>query len=358
MIKFSDKQWDAVIKNYRLWWDNKLGRPIIPVMFYGGEPGRAKPAADFPSFANCNDLSVTPEQVIDSYDYALCRNEFYGDAFPLMKMDNFGPGITAAFLGAELHNTPETVWFEPRKALPLSELHFEYDPNNIWLNRVKDIYIAGMKRWRGEVVMCMTDLSGILDILAVFRTTDNLLIDLYDEPGEVLRLAGELQALWFRFYNEINGILKGSRGYSDWSTIFSEKPSYIIQSDFSYMISPAMFQEFVLGELESSAGKLTNAFYHMDGIGQLPHLDMLLKSKNIKGIQWVPGTGAPDGMDWSEVYSKISAAGKKIQGQYNLDKYFYEILKVIKRPDDLIKMAVHYPVAQKREIFAELKNYF
>lgn len=358
MIKFSDKRWDTVIKNYRLFWDNKLGRPIIPVMFYGGEAGRAKPAADFPTFANCNDLSVAPEQVIDAYDYALCRNEFYGDAFPIMKMDNFGPGVAAAFLGAELHNAADTVWFVPKKILPLSELHFEYDPDNIWLNRVKDIYAAGMKKWRGQVVMCMADLGGVLDVLSVFRPADGLLFDLYDEPDQVLRLVGELQALWLRFYTEINEILKGGRGYSDWGTIFSEKPSYMLQSDFSFMIGPDMFSRFTLNELETTAAKLTNPFYHLDGMGQLPHLDYLLKSKHIKGIQWVPGTGAPNEMDWSEIYAKISAAGKKIQGQYGLDFQFNEILKVIKRPDDLIKMTVHYPITEKQEVFAALKNYF
>ena len=33
-------------------------------------------------------------------------------------------------------------------------------------------------------------------------------------------------------------------GYSDWSQVYSEVPSYIPQADLSYMIGRDMFQEF------------------------------------------------------------------------------------------------------------------
>ena len=33
----------------------------------------------------------------------------------------------------------------------------------------------------------------------------------------------------------------------------------------------------------------------------------------LKGVQWVPGAGAPDCRHWPEVYRKIRSAGKLIQ---------------------------------------------
>ena len=39
------------------------------------------------------------------------------------------------------------------------------------------------------------DLGGIMDVLQSFRGAENLLMDLYDAPEEVLRCVGELQQL-------------------------------------------------------------------------------------------------------------------------------------------------------------------
>lgn len=62
--------------------------------------------------------------------------------------------------------------------------------------------------------MGMTDLGGVLDILASFLTTDQLLYDLYDEPEEVQRLVWEISDLWSQFYSEILEIIAGQQGFS------------------------------------------------------------------------------------------------------------------------------------------------
>lgn len=357
MIAFSDRQWDRLIKNYRLWWKGELHRPILPCAFWGRDPGRPAPKNALLSFANCNDFGITPEQIIDRYDYELSCFEFAGDSFPQMQTLQFGPGVMAAFLGADLENDGNTVWFKTKKVLPLRELHLEYDADNKWLDRIREIFRAGMRRWGGEVVIGMPDLGGLLDVLATFRQTDNLLFDLYDEPEELVRVLDELSALWERFYAELVQILKGSRGYGDWSTLFYEKPSYILQSDFSYMIGTEMFDEFVKPWLAGTSSKLTNAWYHLDGIGALKHLDSLLTIPTIRGIQWVPGEGDARNMDWSDVYAKISKSGRKIQAYYDLDSYLDEILAVIERPDDLVKMQFVYPISRKEEILGRLRGY-
>ena len=55
-----------------------------------------------------------------------------------------------------------------------------------------------------------------------------------------------------------------------------------------------------------------NAVFHLDGIGELPHLESMLKIDEIKGIQWVHGDGEPALMDWSDVQTQILKAGKKL----------------------------------------------
>ena len=190
-------------------------------------------------------------------------------------------------LGAQLDNSSGQVWFWPPEDLPIQEIHLEYDPENFWLKRIKDICAEGMERWQGQVLVGMTDLGGNLDIPATFRTTEKLLMDLIDHPEEVERLTWEAHECWHKAYAAINEVLQPvNPGYSDWSGIYSDRPSYMLQCDFSYMISPKMFGRFVLPELQATCKRLSRSFYHLDGIGQIPHLDQILSIPELDGVQY------------------------------------------------------------------------
>lgn len=313
-VDFSAERWERVRESYRLWWAGELDRPIIPVELRGRDPGRPPPPAPLLTQATCHDLSVPAAGVIDRLDHELSTRLFLGDAYPRVNLDAFGPGILAGMLGARLDNSTGSVWFHPPEVLPLDEVRLEYDPENVWLCRIRELCTAAVDRWEGQVLVGMPDLGGNLDTLASFRPASELAMDLIDRPREVERLLREAHEAWHRVYRELHGILQSDRfGHTDWSGICSDAPSYMLQCDFSYMISPEMFQTFVMPELTASAQRLERSFYHLDGPGQLRHLDCLLGMERLDGVQWVPGAGSPGCARWPEVYRKIAAAGKKIQ---------------------------------------------
>lgn len=313
-VHFSKDDYLRVRENYMKWWAGELDRPIVPIVTTGH--GSDTITATDPSicFGNAWDTSISPKQFVEARDRELAQLRWHGDAYPNFAITTYGAGVMAAFLGCTPLSRPDTVWFlPPREDIPISELHFEFDGNNPHFRRVLNTYDAAMEKWRGSVVLNMVDLGGILDVLSSFRGAQNLLMDLYDSPDEVLRCVNELQELWFKYFDIFNGIMGDEvMGYSHWYGIYTEQPGYILQSDFSYMIGPDMFRTFVAPELKSSAKRICNAVYHLDGIGELPHLDQLLAMDEIKGIQWVPGSGAPETMDWTEVLSRILASGKKL----------------------------------------------
>lgn len=314
-LDFSTERWDIVAENYTEWWNGTLKRPIISIQTGGRDAGRPQPTLPYHFFVSFYDLSVAPEDIIDTHDYVLSTVKYLGDSFPKWS-SYFGPGVAAAFLGADLENSINsgTTWFKPKEIQDISSVNFKYDPENVWFQRVKAIYTAAKERWGDMVHYDMTDLGGNLDILSSFRPSENLLYDLYDHPDEVKRLTWQAHDMWWKYFDELNELLMPpNRGYSCWAPMWSPEPYYMLQCDFCYMIGPDMFDEFVKPELEATCKKLKNAFYHLDGIGELPHLDSLLQIKELKGIQWVPGDGQPDCSHWPEVYKKIRDAGKLIQ---------------------------------------------
>lgn len=314
-IHFDADRWRRVQTTYDSWWKGELQRPVVELTAPNRQPDRPCPPYPVLSQANCTDLSLPVDGLIDRLDWELSRKTFLGDAFPLVNLDIFGPGVVAAFAGAILDNSSGRVWFHPPwPDRPISDMHIQLDPESVWLARVEEICASAMKRWQGQVLVSMTDLGGNLDILQSFMTAERLLMELYDQPDEVVRLLWEAHDTWRECYRRINAVLQPvNPGYSDWSGIYSDRPSYILQCDFSYMIGPKMFRQFVAPELERTCQDLDRSFYHLDGAGQLPHLDQLLAMEDLDGIQWVVGANGGREEDWPEVRRKIAQSGKRTQ---------------------------------------------
>lgn len=314
-IHFSPSRWEEIQKNYTSWWNGTSARPLIKVTVKKAyAPVRKRPDTPLLSMKNCHDFSYTAEEIIDALDYELEQTEFLGDAFPFVNLHAFGPSTLAGFCGAQMDNSTGSVWYFPKEKKPLEEIHIQYDPENKWVKRIKSLYLAGYERWGDTVLMSMPDLGGFQDVMASFAGSNELLFALMDEPEEVLRLQGEVYRAFMEAYEDLGGVLrKKNRGWSDWGGIYSEEPSYILQDDFAYMISPRMFEEFALPEIAMAAKKLTNTIYHLDGVGNLNHIEYLLNNPDINAIQWVYGAGQPSARHWMEVYDKIYKAGKGIE---------------------------------------------
>ncbi len=294
----------------------ELGRPVVRCMLTGCEPDRDQPKISNLRQGDFWDPGNSPEELIDSIDYELACMEFLGDAYP-HTWPNFGPGVLAAFCGCEVESHPGTTWFGFKNPPEAAEAQIVYNPEHPTVERIKQFYRAGHQRWQGSVQMGMTDLGGNLDVVASFRPSEKLLLDLYDAPEEVQRLTWEAHEAWQEAFEDLNGAVKPQSdnpvGYSAWAGIACSEPSYMLQCDFCYMIGPEMFDRFVKPELEATCRKLTHAWYHLDGAGQLPHLDSLLQIDELFGVQWVPGDGAPPQIEWMDVFKKIRDAGKAMQ---------------------------------------------
>lgn len=310
-IHFSPDRMAKVRENHLRWWRGELDRPLIKLTIddrYPVEP------SDVPvlSQANCHDFSVCAEAVIDGLDRELSRKEFLGDAFPMVNFDAFGPGLLAGFCGAQMDNHTGSVWFFPEEELEIEDIHVRYDPDNPFVQRIKAIYRAGLEKWEGSVIMGLPDLGGVMDVSAVLRGNENLLLDLYDCPEEVIRLNREVQTAWYEAYEDLSCVLSPQGLNTNWSGLLSDVPSYIIQCDFCYMIGNAMFRKFVLDTLKQDTERLGNVIYHLDGKGELKHLHDILNLPKLKAVQWVFGDGAPPAQEWMDVYRQIADAGKNI----------------------------------------------
>ena len=310
-LRFHDEDWARIERDHAAWWAHELDRPLVQVI--GKEYDRKITYPQVHDFVSNYPFDVSVDEIVADLSLHLSATRFYGDAHPRWWV-NFGPGIMAGFLGARVNSVRETVWFDPPDLLPASDIHFSYQPDNPWWRRVVDLTRVAVQTWGRQVQVSHTDLGGNLDIIASFRTTQNLLTDLYDCPQEIDRLVREVNRLWLRYYDELDAIIyPACRGRGPWAPIWSRETNYMMQCDFSYMISPQMFERFVMPDLVACCDHLENGFFHLDGRGEIPHLDLLLSIKRLRGIQWIPGDGSPTPDQWPDLLKRIIAGGKLCQ---------------------------------------------
>ena len=311
-------RWEKVLDAHERWWEHSLGRPLVSLAVIDTPEATARrvgPAPELPMlhFTGNHDDGIDPARIVDRWDWDLSRRRYVADGFPSV-WPNFGAGTLAAFLGARMVHRDETIWFEPTTVVPPNELSLALDRENPVLRRVISIVEEAARFWTGTVQVGMSDLGGNLDVVQSFRPSELLATDLYDYPDDIKRLTWEVHEAWFEAFELISGACGASNpGYTAWAPILSRESYYMLQCDFCYMIGPAMFDEFVKPEIEASCRRLARPFYHLDGKGELPHLPSLLAIPELRGIQWVPGDGAPDIRHWPEVYRAVTEAGKLIQ---------------------------------------------
>lgn len=311
LANFQESRWKRIRDVYSKWWDRTLERPVINVSLYGTDPHIEKPEGTiYPNLSQYG-LSVPAETVAKHWEYILLCRKYLGDSYPTYLPD-YGPGVNAAFMGCKARVTPETVWFEPERHVGADKLHFYFNPDEPVFRRIMDVYAAASRLFGGSAVLGMTHLNNGIDIVARFFGSVEMGMLLYDDPDNVKRLIRENHELMFRYFNEFIKAMGQVPGYSMWGDIYCSEPWIGAQSDFSAMIGPEQFEEFILPELIACFRRSKFNFYHLDGPGELPHLDMLCDIPELKCIQWVPGTGGKPECEWPEVYRKISCAGKNV----------------------------------------------
>jgi 5-methyltetrahydrofolate--homocysteine methyltransferase len=244
------------------------------------------------------------------------ETHFLGEAFPSF-WNNLGPGVMAACIGGNFKLGDDTVWFDTNPIIKdwnsIPELKI-YEDSEMW-QLLYNLTLKFAQSSNGQYITGISDIGGNFDILAALRGTENLLYDLYDEPEAVKETLGKIENIWCVFYNKLfEMISKYQTGVTTWMPMWCREKYYPLQCDFSAMLSPSLFEEFVKPALKKEAQFLDKSIFHLDGPSATCHLDHLLEIDEITGIQWSPGSGQPGVFSekWFPMYKKIQQKGKNL----------------------------------------------
>ncbi len=332
-LEFGQKEWQQARVNWQAWWDGSLQRPMVVCEGYR-QFGWHKTRLDAGSkpnwtFAGFYPLGMPVEEVLNRYQDIIEAAYYLGDGLPKFYI-NIGPGVLAALLGSEYEFVDGSTWFSPStnadgvswEKIPLKEIDLTLNLEHPLWRRIYTLTESGIERWGNQLTYGITDLGGNLDVLASLVGAQRLAVEMLDQPAEVERLCGQIRRAWLECYKIQHRLLdQAGMGSSGWSCLWAPQPlsrdfqrgMYMLQSDFAYMISPAMFKRFVMPDLQECCDEIAYPFYHLDGKGQIRHLDQLLSLEKLRGIQWIAGAGAPPAEEWLDLLRRIREGGKLCQ---------------------------------------------
>lgn len=303
-----------LVEDFEKWWNHESKRPLIQLTLSKKDKQPCASRGELLDMLYNYDISA--ETVAKEYRKSFENNIYLGDALPVFYMRS--TGVLGAMLGQtyNIDTHHGTIWFEEMKGKELEDIHPILEDDNSLFVRGLDLIKAFQEEFGNDIAIGIPNLGGMMDIVESMRGANNSLIDLYDDPEEVIRLNDDIYNAFEKAYLDNTKAIDKEKvlGYSGWITILSQKPYFISQCDFCCMIGKKHFDEFIFDTLKKEANLVERAFYHLDGPGAVKHLDRIIEA-GFDGIQWVNGAGSKPKHDscWDEIYKKIYDAGLLMQ---------------------------------------------
>jgi len=306
--------WDKSRERFEAWWHGEvMDRVLLQVIAPKADTAGAPPPPPPPS--SLEEQWLSAERRVAVFEHRLAHTYFGGDAFPFMDT-HIGPGTMSLYLGAVPELQPDTVWY--RKCIEditTAEVPTPDEDNRFW-KISREIARVGVERLSGRALVSFPDLIEGLDTVSSLVGNDELLYYLVDAPEHVHRFQEKLVDIYFYYFDRLYEMIADEHGGSCFSAFQTYGRGKVakLQCDFSAMIGPDMYAEFVVPYLERQCARLDHSVFHFDGPCALQHTELLVNAKGLQAIQWTPTIGTEPAAHerWWPLYRKIRAAGKSV----------------------------------------------
>lgn len=293
----------------RAWWEGQaLNTPCIAGAV-------VPPESALPQARDLEQFWTDVDFIIERKMAEIDRTTYYGCAVPLHYVDQ-GSSAMAGVLGCPLEFIDsETVWAHPKADTIDCVFETALAPEVPVYRRIMEITRRSVALASGHHYVGAFALEGPTDLLAALYGIEPFLIDTLTQPERVGRAVAHLNCLWLQAYRDIMETIAqaGNPGCAGWAGVWAPGPTFPLQEDVAYNLSPEVFAEYFIPALRERIAAMPYPFFHLDGIGSIPHLPALLDIEELPVIQWVPGAGHERLDQWYGLIRRILESGRSVQ---------------------------------------------
>jgi hypothetical protein len=324
------EDWNRAKKNLEAFWSGEdIGRPCMAVF----APRTAK-SKQFPELQNGpwtgsmdqysddDAESITrwwtsPEENLKRMEYWFENTYFGGEALPATYV-NWGASAAAGFFGSPPYFNKKSVWF-PVVIHDWDEWKWQFDAKtNKWWNIIREIIVYLNDNAKGRFLVGMPEFGNAADNLSLMRGMDDLAIDCLENPDRIAEAIQVMDDVWIRLHEELYKMTVNTNyggGVLPWMSLWAPGRIDQLACDFSSVISPSLFKDIFVPEIELMGSWTEYGTYHLDGPASMANtLDTLLGIDCIKTIEFTPGIGFPPSTtpEYIPRYKRILESGKRL----------------------------------------------
>jgi len=289
-----------------------IDRPPIRFARHNVQHGAGQPL-DTSRWPTLKDRWFDAEYQVDQFIQRIEGCLFHAETFPVF-WPNLGPEIYAAFYGCDLEFQDVTSYAKPIVHDWDDMATLRLDTENPYLKKIDEITRVAIERAPGQFLIGYTDLHPGIDCAAAWRDPQSLCIDMAMEPDDVMILVDLAYRDFVRIFKHFVAPLMAHQGISaGWMCIPCQGQLHLPAADFASLVSPQMFDEFILPSLAQQMEHADRNIFHMDGRGVAKNIDRILELPRLDAIQWAQGIGSDRPiLQWVPLIKKIQAAGKSV----------------------------------------------
>ena len=323
------EDWEKARENLKAFWSGEdIGRPLASIM----SPRTSRSAA-FPELhngpwvgplekADPDDPYIEkwwrdPEENLKRMLYWFENTHFGAEAVPATYV-NWGASAAAAFFGSEPQFLKTSVWYR-RVIEDWDTWRWEFDENaNVWWKNIWEIINCLNEHADGRYFVGMPEFGNAADNLSLMRGMDDLAVDCMEEPEKIEEAITFMEGHWVSLHEKLYQLTVKTNdvgGVHPWISLGAPGRIDQLACDFSSILSPELFREIFVLDLEKMGNWTEYGMYHLDGPACIKHhLDTLLELDCIKAIEFTPGAGALPTLseDYIPLYRRILEHGKKL----------------------------------------------
>lgn len=224
-------------------------------------------------------------------------------------------------LGGEPGFAPGTIWHKHMDVDFNAEPPFDFNMEDPWFVRHEEAYRAlAEAAGYDDFLVGQPCILPANDLLSMLMGTENFLVALCEHPDWMKRALAKGTAAQIHAFNYLADCIKDKHrfwyGCPGWMPFWAPEPFWATQSDVSCMVSPQMYDEFILPDVEANGRRYGSLWYHLDGGDAKQHLPRLLSMPYLRVLQYTPAPcEPPNGPAHIDFYRKVQSAGKIVHIQ-------------------------------------------
>ena len=236
-------------KNEAFWSRKPAQHPLIgiavnvtfpAVRFAGLETGPGRVTPDM----------INPESFLEDWDRSFVHTEDRAEDLFMVASPYSAVPWMEAIAGCEVYVSPasSSIWAEHPDPSWAALARVAFDPNNPWLLKLVECAKALREHAAGRYPISTPILRGVSDIATALLGPQRFVLEFYDHPRELRQLLARCAEIWQgtgRALVETFGRFQGGQ-CAGRRRVWTPGTCMLYQDDAAAMLSPPLFQEFIL----------------------------------------------------------------------------------------------------------------